>query len=248
MSHAAVTATPGDGTAQGARAGGDGAPAHWEDLASFVRFLEQRGQLKRITREVDANLEISAIAQQVMRAGGPALLFERVVGSRFPLLINTYATRQRVSWSLGVADLDEHARAILDLVRSQPPTGLMDKLRMLPKLARVASATPKTVRTAPCQQVIESDVDLGALPILTTWPGDGDHARSRQGNAQRRLLPDAGLRQAHDRHALAAAQDGAAAHAPLQGAWPAADARRRRAGRRSRAALRGDRAVTRRHR
>jgi 4-hydroxy-3-polyprenylbenzoate decarboxylase len=173
MSHAAVTATPGDGTAQGARAGGDGAPAHWEDLASFVRFLEQRGQLKRITREVDANLEISAIAQQVMRAGGPALLFERVVGSRFPLLINTYATRQRVSWSLGVADLDEHARAILDLVRSQPPTGLMDKLRMLPKLARVASATPKTVRTAPCQQVIESDVDLGALPILTTWPGDG---------------------------------------------------------------------------
>ena len=173
MSHAAVTATAGDGTAQGARAGIDGAPAHWEDLASFVRFLEQRGQLKRITREVDANLEISAIAQQVMRAGGPALLFERVVGSRFPLLINTYATRQRVSWSLGVADLDEHARAILDLVRSQPPTGLMDKLRMLPKLARVAAATPKTVRTAPCQQVIESDVDLGALPILTTWPGDG---------------------------------------------------------------------------
>ena len=152
----AVAATPGDGSAAGARAGAIGAPAHWEDLASFVRFLEQRGQLKRITREVDPNLEVSAIAQQVMRAGGPALLFERVDGSRFPLLINTYATRQRVSWALGVADLDEHARAILELVKSQPPTGLMDKLRMLPKLARVASATPKTVRSAPCQQVVET--------------------------------------------------------------------------------------------
>ncbi len=78
-----------------------------------------------------------------------------------------------MSWALGVADLDEHARAILELVRSQPPTGLMDKLRMLPKLARVASATPKTVRSAPCQQVVETDVDLGTLPIITTWPEDG---------------------------------------------------------------------------
>ena len=78
-----------------------------------------------------------------------------------------------MSWALGVADLDEHARAILDLVKSQPPTGLMDKLRMLPKLARVASATPKTVRSAPCQQVVETDVDLGTLPIITTWPEDG---------------------------------------------------------------------------
>ena len=125
MSHAVVAASPADGSAQGAAAAG--APAHWEDLSSFVRFLEQRGQLKRITRAVDPVLEVSAIAQQVMRAGGPALLFERVGDSPTPLLINTYATRQRVSWALGVADLDEHARAILDLVKSQPPTGLIDR-------------------------------------------------------------------------------------------------------------------------
>ena len=170
MSKIAAATAPPDAAAPGR---GEGAPAHWDDLSAFVRFLEQHGQLRRITREVDPNLEVSAIAQQVMRAGGPALLFERVAGSRFPLLINTYATRQRVSWALGVADLDEHARAILELVRSQPPTGLMDKLRMLPKLARVASATPKTVRSAPCQQVVETDVDLGTLPIITTWPEDG---------------------------------------------------------------------------
>jgi 4-hydroxy-3-polyprenylbenzoate decarboxylase len=104
---------------------GDGAldavPAHWDDLAGFVRYLEQRGELRRITQELDPVLEISALAQLAVRAGGPALLFERVKGSRYPLLINTYATRRRVSWALGVPDLDEHARAIFDLVRSPPP-------------------------------------------------------------------------------------------------------------------------------
>ena len=148
-------------------------PAHWNGMADFVRFLERHGELKRIGREVDPYLEVSEIAQRVVRAGGPALLFERVKGSRFPLLINTYATRRRMSWALGVSDLDEHARAIGDLVKSQPPAGLMDKVRMLPKLGRVAAATPKLVRSAPCQEVVTHDVDLRALPILTTWPADG---------------------------------------------------------------------------
>src|SRR3954468_14637932 len=147
-----------------------GVPPHWPDLRTFVRFLEERGELRRISREIDPVLEVSEIAQRVMRAGGPALLFERVRGSRFPLLINTYATRRRMSWALGVADLDEHARAIGALVKSQPPVGLMDKVRMLPKVARVAAATPKTVRTAPCQEVVETEPDLGKLPIITTWP------------------------------------------------------------------------------
>jgi 4-hydroxy-3-polyprenylbenzoate decarboxylase len=169
---ATVTAAMNSGES-GAAAGAGAIPAHWDGLGPFVRFLEQRGQLKRIAREVDPLLEVSAIAQRAVRAGGPALLFERVKGSRIPLLINTYATRQRVSWALGVADLDEHARAIADLVKSQPPDGLLDKIRMLPKLGRVAAATPKLVRNAACQEVVEHDLDLGKLPILTTWPGDG---------------------------------------------------------------------------
>jgi 4-hydroxy-3-polyprenylbenzoate decarboxylase len=148
-------------------------PAHWDDLAEFVRFLEARGELRRITREIDPVLEVSEIAQRVVHAGGPALLFERVKGSRFPLLINTYATRRRMSWALGVGDLEEHARDIGELVKAQPPAGLMDKIRMLPKLARVASAAPRVVRSGPCQEVVESDPDLGRLPIITTWPEDG---------------------------------------------------------------------------
>jgi 4-hydroxy-3-polyprenylbenzoate decarboxylase len=160
-------------TAPAAESGAVGVPAHWEGMGAFVRFLEKRGELRRIGREVDPLLEVSEIAQRVVRAGGPALLFERVKGSRFPLLINTYATRRRMSWALGVGDLDEHARSIGELVRSQPPVGLMDKVRMLPKLGRVAAATPKLVRNAACQEVVERDVDLGKLPVLTTWPGDG---------------------------------------------------------------------------
>src|SRR5262245_20094971 len=121
---------------------GKGVPGHWDDLASFVRFLEERGELRRVAREADPVLEVSEIAQRVMRANGPALLFERVKGSSYPLLINTYATRRRISWALGVGDVEEHARAIASLVKSQPPVGLMDKIRMLPKVARVASAPP----------------------------------------------------------------------------------------------------------
>src|SRR5215467_12924257 len=103
-----------------------GVAAHWDDLRTFVRFLEEHGELRRVSREIDPVLEVSEVAQRVMRAGGPALLFERVKGSRFPLLINTYATRRRMSWALGVGDLEEHARDIGELVKAQPPAGLMD--------------------------------------------------------------------------------------------------------------------------
>ena len=148
-------------------------PAHFDSLRDFVRFLEARGQLRRVQREIDPVLEVSEIAQRVMRAGGPALLFENIKGSRFPLLINTYATRERMSWALGVDDLSQHATTIAELVKAQPPVSLMDKIRMLPKLGRVASAMPRTIGTAPCQQIIETNPDLTRLPILTTWPEDG---------------------------------------------------------------------------
>src|SRR5581483_5224823 len=144
--------------AAAAAAGGaaQAVPPHHDSLRDFVRLLEERGELRRIRHEVDPVLEITEISQRVMRAGGPALLFENVKGSRFPLLINTYATRRRMSWAPGVADLEEHARTIGELVKSQPPAGLLDKIRMLPKLARVATAMPRTVTAAPCQEVVET--------------------------------------------------------------------------------------------
>ena len=102
------------GAADGAA---DAVPAHWDDLG-VVRPLPRAARRAPPRHpEIDPVLEISALAQQAVRADGPALLFERVKGSRYPLLINTYATRRRMSWALGVPDLDEHARAILALVQ-----------------------------------------------------------------------------------------------------------------------------------
>ena len=170
-----LEARPSDGPAGSAVSAPSpsGVPAHFDGLREFVRFLEARGQLRRIRHEVDPVLEVSEIAKRVMRAGGPALLFENLRGQRFPLLINTYGTKQRMAWALGVDDLAEHARTIAGLVNAQPPTSLLDKIRMLPKLGRVASATPRTVRSGPCQEVVDTSPDLGRLPILTTWPEDG---------------------------------------------------------------------------
>jgi 4-hydroxy-3-polyprenylbenzoate decarboxylase len=128
----------------------------------------------RIRRRVDPRLEVSAIADRVMKSGGPALLFEDVGGSRFPLLINAFGSRSRMSFALGVEDIDEHARSLAELVK--PPgggTGAVGHLvRMLPELAHVP---PRAVSSGACQEVVRtgSDVDLDVLPILTSWPQDG---------------------------------------------------------------------------
>src|SRR5579872_7579305 len=110
----------------------------WNGMAAFARALEARADLVRIRRRIDPNLEVSAIADRVMKSGGPALLFEDVAGSRFPLLINAFGSRARMSLALGVEDLDQHARAIADLVTTRAPSGardLMDLAFKLPDLA-----------------------------------------------------------------------------------------------------------------
>ena len=162
-----------------------------------------------------------------------------------------------MSWALGVADLDEHARAILgpgQVAAADGPDGQAAHVAEA-GARRVGHAEDRPHRALPAgrrdrrrSRQAADPHHLAGRRRAVHHAADGDHARSRQGDAQRRLLPDAGLRPAHDRHALAAAQDRAPAHAPLQGAGPAAHAGRGRAGRRSGAALRGDRAAARRHR
>src|SRR3954454_24584388 len=93
----------------------------FDGLSAFVETLEREGELVRISREVDPVLEIAEIADRTMKAGGPALLFERPKGSRFPLLINGFGSRRRMSLALGVSDLEEHAREIANLVHSKAP-------------------------------------------------------------------------------------------------------------------------------
>jgi 4-hydroxy-3-polyprenylbenzoate decarboxylase len=147
----------------------------YDGMAEFVAALERRGELVRIGRRVDPFLEVSAIADRVMKAGGPALLFERVGSSPYPLLINAFGSRARMSLALGVGDIEEHARAIEALVHSRPglsAAGVASAVLAIPDLLSLA---PRRVSEPASQQIVQTgdEVDLDALPILTSWPKDG---------------------------------------------------------------------------
>jgi 4-hydroxy-3-polyprenylbenzoate decarboxylase len=141
-------------------------------LADFVQDLERKGELKRITHPVKVELEITEIADRVMKSGGPALLFENVVGKQVPVLINAFGSAQRMALALGVADIEEIAREIQKLIQTKPPKSLRDKLNLLGELIRLAGIPPKIVKDGPCQEVVHREPDLGILPVLTCWPGD----------------------------------------------------------------------------
>ncbi|NQU50211.1 MAG: UbiD family decarboxylase, partial [Planctomycetes bacterium] len=146
-------------------------------LQEWIEVLDQAGELQRVSAAVDPKLEISAITDRVSKEQGAknrALLFENVVGSSIPVLINAFGSRRRVGLSLGVDDIEQHADRLRELLNQSPPESLMDKLRMLPKLAGLAKLFPKKVSSAPCQEVVWTgdEVDLGKLPVLTTWPQD----------------------------------------------------------------------------
>lgn len=146
----------------------------FQNLSEFLRVLEERGLLKRIVAPVDPELEIAEITDRVMKAGGPTLFFERVKGSRFPLVINLFGTLERMKLALGVEDLEDVARRLEDLLRPPEVGGLLDKIRVLPRLAELASFQPRRVRSAPCQEVIETEhPNLRDLPIIKSWPLDG---------------------------------------------------------------------------
>lgn len=142
-------------------------------LQEFIQILEERKQLVRIREEVDADLEIAEISDRVMKAHGPALLFENVKGSAFPLLINAYGSWQRMAWALGVEDVEQLATKLRELIKMQPPQSFWDKLKVLPKLMDIAKSLPKEVGSGHCQEVVMDEVDLSKLPILKCWPKDG---------------------------------------------------------------------------
>lgn len=149
----------------------------FRDLPEFAAALEKRGWLKRIKTPVSAHLEIAEITDRVSKlpGGGYALLFEKVQGSSYPVLTNAFGSMERMCLALGVSNLDEIGAEIKSLMELPTPGGgLLDKLGTGMKLLEVAKHTaPKVVRSAPCQEVVETDVDLTRLPVLWTWPQDG---------------------------------------------------------------------------
>jgi len=146
----------------------------YKDLQDFIKQLDEKGLLKRINVEVDSELEITEIADRVSKQYGPALLFEKVKGSPYPVLINAMGTYERMSMALGVEKLDDIGGGIGDFIDMSNYLGLMKKVQSLPKLARMAAVFPIKLPTkGACQEIIEEDPDLSTLPVLKCWPGDG---------------------------------------------------------------------------
>jgi len=150
----------------------------YDSLQAFVDFLSERNNLVRIKEPVRAALEITEITDRVTKAGGPALLFENVIKldgerSEFPVLINAYGTAERMAWALGVEDIEEVAKDLEALIKMQPPQGLIEKMKMLPKLAKFAKFPPKKVSSGPCQEVVMETINLHRIPVLQCWPDDG---------------------------------------------------------------------------
>jgi 4-hydroxy-3-polyprenylbenzoate decarboxylase len=144
----------------------------YNGLHDFVQALAREGELRRITHPVKAELEITEIADRVMKSGGPALLFENVVGKQMPVLINAFGSAQRMALALGVTDIEEIAAEIEKLVKTKPPKTFKDKLNLLSQLLRLAGIPPKLVKEGQCQDVVHREPDLGILPVITCWPGD----------------------------------------------------------------------------
>ena len=144
----------------------------YNSLSEFVQVLEHAGELRRITHPVKAELEIAEIADRVMKAGGPALLFENVVGKSIPLLINAFGSMKRMAMAFGVNDIEEIAKKISKLIQIQPPRTFKDKIQLAGELIRLAGLPPKIVNDGACHEVIQREPDLNILPVLTCWPGD----------------------------------------------------------------------------
>src|SRR5881628_480667 len=144
------------------------------DLRSWIALLEREGELVRVATEVDPRLEVTEIVDRTVKAGGPALLFERPKGARHPLLINQFGTERRMCMAFGVERLDDIATKLEEILELQPPQGLAEKVRGLKTLKSIADSRPKVVRRGASQEVVLTgdEVDLSRLPVQTCWPGD----------------------------------------------------------------------------
>jgi 4-hydroxy-3-polyprenylbenzoate decarboxylase len=147
----------------------------YADLTDFLADLDKRKLLVHVADEVSPDLEIAAVTDRACKLpnGGPALLFEKPSGFDMPVASNVFGSLERMCLALGVKSLDALAAEINQLMTPQMPEGLMDAIKMLPMVNRLRDLMPKTVKDAPCQEVVRRDASLDEFPILKCWPDDG---------------------------------------------------------------------------
>ncbi|MEJ2764379.1 4-hydroxy-3-polyprenylbenzoate decarboxylase [Photobacterium sp. MCCC 1A19761] len=149
----------------------------FKDLRDFIHYLEQAGELKRITHPVDPDQEMTEICDRTLRAGGPALLFENPIGYDMPVLANLFGTPKRVALGMGredVLELREVGKLLAYLKEPEPPRGFRDAIDKLPVFKQVLNMPAKRLRKAPCQEIVwqGDEVDLDKVPVMSCWPGD----------------------------------------------------------------------------
>ena len=148
----------------------------YASLAEFLAELQDIGEHYRIAVPVDSALELAAITDRVGRSspnGGPAILFESVKNSTIPVVTNLLGSRRRLCLSLGIADLNEVSANLDRQLQLEQPGGWLDSLKLIPGWSGLGKWTPKSVKTAACQQVVRlgRDVNLWDLPVPRSWPG-----------------------------------------------------------------------------
>ena len=178
----------------------------YTDLRDFIDQLERLGKLRRVADSVSPKLEMTAIGDKLLRAGGPAVLFTQPAGYNIPCLVNLFGTPERVALGMGAsstAELRDVGRLLAGLKEPEPLRGLKDAGKLLQMAKAVWDMKPAVRKKAPCQDVVFSgdDVDLGRLPVQTCWPGDAGPlitwglviTRGPQGVAMPRLRQNLGI-------------------------------------------------------
>ena len=149
----------------------------YKDLRDFIKGLEKRGELKRISTEVDPYLQVTEICDRTLKLGGPALLFENPKGHSIPILANLFGTTKRVALGMGQENTDslrEIGELLAFLKEPEPPKGIRDAFEKFPAFRQVLNMGPKIINKPPCQEVVieEDDIDLSNYPVQTCWPDD----------------------------------------------------------------------------
>ena len=146
----------------------------FESLGEYVEVLDKLGQLKRVKTKVSPNLEVAEIMRRLMYSGDkPAVFFENVEGSRMPILGNAFGTIKRLQIALELENFTEIGERIVDLTKLKIPSGMLNRLKMLPKLSQIAEYAPTSVESGPVTEIIQTDkANLNSLPILKSFPKD----------------------------------------------------------------------------
>ena len=149
----------------------------YRDLRDFMAQLERLGELRKLTEPVSPHLEMTAIGDKLLRAGGPAVLCTRPTGYTVPCLINLFGTPKRVALGMGVETLSELrdvGRLLAGLKEPEPPKGFKDAGKLLTLGKALWDMKPSVQRSGPCQEVVleDDEINLATLPVQTCWPGD----------------------------------------------------------------------------